>query len=557
MKQAKKKRSIRWGFLLVCFVLITLIFIELSLVFITSNSLFQRYQLANGRSILQVYSQSLDSRLRIVNSYIEALITNQNDVKMVGATSDARTRFTVRKSVSLLLSNLLSLEPMANGVLCWSGDEQISVNSTSSMRDHERIIQHILTLMRKQERQVVNTGWQWTQMDGRWYLVNVHRYQNRSIAVWMDESIIASGKMAQDEDESYHLFLFCQQGEAIIGTDAARTDGGYEPSHQTVTQASSEGGFVYGCTLMNVESKAFHLLITIMVSCILIVGTVFLCISVIRHLVNGMIREIHHGLLLKGEDLSCKLAHTGHTLESDDVFGMLDDMSEKILNLQKNIYMHEINEQKSRLQALHMQINSHFFGNCMNIIFSLAEVKNTPLIQDFCIYLIDYLHYVNTAFKTSSILSDELKHLHNYLTLQQMRYPGRIHWEMEVAPEVKDYCILPLVLLTFIENIFKHAIGSVSFCHILVRVSNEECNGQKGFTVHIEDDGKGIDENLAVLLNNFDFSQSPEFDHKSGIEKTLARIQLSYGEAATFHIGRNAEGKGTIIDLYFPAMKSE
>lgn len=548
MHKGNRKMSMQKGFIVISILLVCLIIVELAYVMSASYSLFDRYRQTSGQSVLMMYSQFLDSKLKTMSSYMNRMMTDHDDLKLLGVVSDARTRFNARRGVSELLSTLLQLEPLADGGVCWVGEEVVAVNSSDQMTVNANIQKAIITLAMEPDTLFVNSGWNWVRIADRWYLVNITHYQSTFCAVWLGESMIAS--YAENHQANGNFGLFCTQEQQVIGYDTEQL-AEQRPSN-ILEQESREGNFSYCCLAVEMPGQVTELFFFIVMICVVMAVTVFVSISVLRYLLNRMLREVREGLVMKGRDLSRPLANSASMIETDTVFKTLDDMSEKIQNLQNNVYLHEINEQKSRLQALHMQINSHFFGNCMNIIFSLAEVKKNELIQDFCIYLIDYLNYIGTAFKPSTSLANELVHLESYLTLQKMRYPERVRWEIDVQQEARDIQVLPLLLLTFIENIFKHALIAEQPCFIRIQAFCSDDDEQQGLHILIEDDGSGIDEGLAASLNAFDFSRRQMFDQKSGIEKTLARIQLFYGEKATFHIGNKENNTGTVIRLYFP-----
>ncbi len=554
MSGIKRKVSMKRVSVFIMVALILLIAVNAALVLYSFHSLLDNYRETTGQSFLQVYSRTMDNRLRIVSNYMDSVIISDENVRMLAVAQDARTRFSARKDVSALLSTLLQLEPLADGVLCWTEHDQVAVHGANGMETNESIKQDIMRLAAEDNSQLVNCGWQWTKIGDLWYLVNITRTQSVSCAVWMRESILIG--MYADAGNSGNYQLFFRQNQMVIGWNEARMD--QLPIDQTlVTSPSEEGNFFYCCVVRGEMGAVSRLIWWVSVVGLLIALFVCALISMFHHRVNQMLREIQAGLVSRGEDLSRVLPET-RIEETDNVYQTLNDMSEKIKTLQNHLYQHEINEQKSRVQVLHMQINSHFFRNCMNVIFSLAEVKNTRLIQDFCIYLIDYLNYIGTAFQPSTPLREELVHLENYLTLQQLRYPGRVKWQIDVDEAAKGFPILPLLLLTFVENVFQHGMIEGEVCIVRIQAACQEVNGLCGLFIRIEDNGSGISEEKAAALNAFDFSQASDIDfsnQKSGIEKTLARIQLFYGENATFHIGRNDQNRRTVIQLFFPQGK--
>ena len=405
------------------------------------------------------------------------------------------------------------------------------------MEANESIKREILRLAAEENSQIVNCGWRWTKMGNLWYLVNITRTQSVSCAVWMRESTLTALYSGGGDTGKYLLYF--RQDQYKIGWDGERTE--QLPLDQTlVTEPSEEGNFAYCCVVRGEMGTVSHLIWRI--SAIGLLIAVFVCalISMFHHRVNQMLREIQAGLVRRGEDLSRSLPET-RIKETDSVYQTLNDMSDKIRTLQANLYQHEINEQKSRVQVLHMQINSHFFRNCMNIIFSLAEVKNTRLIQDFCIYLIDYLNYINTAFQPSTPLREELVHLENYLTLQQMRYPGRVEWEIDADEEAKEFPILPLLLLTFVENVFKHGMIEGEVCIVRIQAVCQKRGGLQGLFIRIEDnDLPQINQRLNELLRErFDYDVHLVLPRASGYHQAI-QAELTLGKQIDVAFCNNA-----------------
>lgn len=120
----------------------------------------------------------------------------------------------------------------------------------------------------------------------------------------------------------------------------------------------------------------------------------------------------------------------------------------------------QLNEQKrvAELSALKNQLNPHFLFNTLNNLYALALEKSdkTPEVIERLSDILDYILYRCNSDYVS--LSKEIELLENYLLLEKIRYGKRVqvNFEHYVLEEVK---IAPLILLTFIENAFKHGVS--------------------------------------------------------------------------------------------------
>lgn len=145
---------------------------------------------------------------------------------------------------------------------------------------------------------------------------------------------------------------------------------------------------------------------------------------------------------------------------------------------EKEFKRSQINEQKriDELKALRHQLNPHFLFNNLNNLYILAIEKSdkAPEVIEKLSSMLDYMLY--GCEETFVPLNKEVELIENYLTLEQIRYDDRVNitFKNTVTKNVK---IAPLLLLTFIENAFKHGVKhELNFANIIITLTtnNEE-----------------------------------------------------------------------------------
>lgn len=120
---------------------------------------------------------------------------------------------------------------------------------------------------------------------------------------------------------------------------------------------------------------------------------------------------------------------------------------------------------ETELLFLKTQISPHFFFNTLNNIYSLAveKSKKTPKIILKLSELMRYLLYETKSKRQS--LENEILCIQNYLDLERIRHNDELEINMSISGNIEDKEIAPIILLTFIENAFKHGahknIGAV------------------------------------------------------------------------------------------------
>lgn len=109
------------------------------------------------------------------------------------------------------------------------------------------------------------------------------------------------------------------------------------------------------------------------------------------------------------------------------------------------------------LKFLKNQINPHVLFNNLNTIYSYSIEKpsETP---DLILKLSDNLKHVLYESSTSVSLEKELNFIDNYIDFQRIRTEGIKEIKYKTSIENKSSQIAPLLLITLIENAFKHSL---------------------------------------------------------------------------------------------------
>jgi two-component system, LytTR family, sensor histidine kinase AlgZ len=110
----------------------------------------------------------------------------------------------------------------------------------------------------------------------------------------------------------------------------------------------------------------------------------------------------------------------------------------------------------AELQLLKAQVHPHFLFNTLNNIYSFS-LENSPKTPELILKLSSLLNYMIYNCKTEKVLLEkEVEVMKNYIDLEKERYGNKIKISWNVEGDVKDKFIVPLLLLPFLENAFKH-----------------------------------------------------------------------------------------------------
>ena len=166
---------------------------------------------------------------------------------------------------------------------------------------------------------------------------------------------------------------------------------------------------------------------------------------------------------------------------------------------------------EQQLEYLRYQINPHFFMNTLNNIHALVDI-DPEKAKETILELSKMMRFVlYEGDKKGVPLSREFDFIRHYITLMKLRYTDKVSITVDLPNEVPDRQIPPLMLITFIENAFKHGISyqHASFIDINIEVAKPAsptphllftCRNSKADKPHEEKGGVGL-QNVKQRLN--------------------------------------------------------
>ena len=128
---------------------------------------------------------------------------------------------------------------------------------------------------------------------------------------------------------------------------------------------------------------------------------------------------------------------------------------------------------RQRLDYLKYQINPHFFMNTLNNIHALVDI-DPEKSKEAIVLLSKIMRYVLYDGERNVIpIRHEVDFITSYISLMRLRYSSDVSVVFNVQEGLPDGEIPPLLLLTFVENAFKHGISyrQSSFVDIDIRES--------------------------------------------------------------------------------------
>lgn len=168
------------------------------------------------------------------------------------------------------------------------------------------------------------------------------------------------------------------------------------------------------------------------------------------------------------------------------------------------------------LQFLRSQINPHFLFNILNTIYAMALVDGSKRTAIAVQKLGDMMRFMLDDNHMDFIpLSNEISYLQNYIALQKLRIQDSD--DIVISEKITvDNCtheIIPMLLIPFVENAFKHGI---------------DINQKSWISIVLTCDQKGIWLNVRNSLHKVD-ANDPERKHSGiGLQNVKERLTMFY-----------------------------
>ena len=117
----------------------------------------------------------------------------------------------------------------------------------------------------------------------------------------------------------------------------------------------------------------------------------------------------------------------------------------------------EKNLMEAEILNLRSQINPHFLYNALNFFYSQIYPYSEKTANGILL-LSDMMRYAlkEDGLNGKVMLEEEVKHLENYIEMNQLRFDHHLQVSFQVDGSTSFRMIMPLILITFVENCFKH-----------------------------------------------------------------------------------------------------
>jgi two-component system LytT family sensor kinase len=212
------------------------------------------------------------------------------------------------------------------------------------------------------------------------------------------------------------------------------------------------------------------------------------------------------------------------------------EMENKNLRLQDEKSQLQNEKIKLEYNFLKAQINPHFLYNTLNFFYT-KTLMHSEEAADGIARLTDIMRYAlqQGGADGKVFLEQEVEHIYNYIALQQMRFNNTINIKFVVTGNIHSYRILPHILITLLENAFKH--GDTLDMQNPIRVNLQAIDNCIHFSIY----------------NKVRIGPKDGPSTGVGLSNIADRLKMEYGDNQSLQYNND----GTFFDVYLSVKLNE
>lgn len=261
------------------------------------------------------------------------------------------------------------------------------------------------------------------------------------------------------------------------------------------------------------------------------------------------VKDIERGKL---SDVSITVSNRG-SYEVQHLANTIRSMVSQMRRLMDDIVMEQESKRKSELDALQSQINPHFLYNTLDSIIWMIENERYDGAITMVTALARLFRISLSKGKNIITVADELEHVRNYLTIQQMRYKNKFSYEISAEPDVLQCATIKLIIQPLVENSIYHGMEFMSGDGE-IKISAYRRDGD--LFIDITDNGLGMPQEQADALLTEDTPRQRGKGSGIGLKNVQERIQLYFGSAYGLAIYSEPD-EGTTARIHLPVKPLE
>ncbi len=259
----------------------------------------------------------------------------------------------------------------------------------------------------------------------------------------------------------------------------------------------------------------------------------FICLAVLFLIGLAYLKSYRRGLSGYGEVYSDFTSYVGIVFIFASLFYLVDHL-DLFFNNAFNRTRKALKE--AQMQLLRQQFNPHFLFNALNSVYGMS-LNGHPKTSDTILKISGMMRYLTDETSIHKVrVKRELSFIRDYIEVERIRFGEGADIRFEVDGDHRDMLIEPLLMITLVENAFKHGFYTNDdrcFVHVFIKVDKESLKLRV--------------TNSVVLTDHL----AKEVRLGRGLESLRQRLELVYPQRHTLIIKKEEDIHKAILKIKF------
>lgn len=346
-----------------------------------------------------------------------------------------------------------------------------------------------------------------------------------------------SSLLVLDENQKIIFSTLQEINEDLLYRELVDRAGNLEKGHFFIKQKHHNMAAVYSTShstnwkivvvspteeLLNYQKNIRSFTIIIMILGFL--SVVFISVIISRSISAPILTIMHKMEKVETGDFNVRLTNNSY-IEIEKLSSRIELMVDRINRLTHDVFSWELTNKDTEIRALLSQINPHFLFNTLQLIKSLAICGKNEEMSNVVTIMGNMLRY--TTYETGSLVTidRELKHVQDYMQIQDYRYPGKFLLEINCPLSLYKCKVPKFILQPLVENSVCHGFYETNEGNIRISVRDNS----DGIEIIVKDDGAGITpEKLNIVVEHLKNHREIDRNKNIGLKNVYDRIRLKY-----------------------------
>ncbi len=568
----RKKHSLIQRLITMLSLLIGVLVIVLLATYLYSLRIVQTNTVNLSQNAVSIYVNDMNNSLINMSRTLDELAFNTIKLSDLSSTEETQRYF-----ISVNLLNILNakinygtdadayfIKNTGSSLVLTSFSNRISGISTAQVNDYLR--KHNLFSAMPQQNH-----WAPVAIAGSWYYLKYYCIDGNDIGVLVSTDTLMS-YVRQTAGEYGNYVLTDGQGRCLsaVGTQTKKMSLGSEKpgNKEKVAVLTDRNELIVTGTVNQCEARVSNLIprsnvlqgFTVIQWSLILMVLLCLCLVIgilafaNREILSPVVRLIRAIWEVQSGNLDRQVNYSANTREMNLLKKSFNHMMRQIKVLKIRSYEEKISRQKAELKYLQMQIRPHFYLNALTTIHSMTYQNKNEQIRSFIEALSNHLRYTIRDGVTQVTLAEEIRHIEDYIRMQEIRFPDSVLFVADIVPEVKECLIPQFLLLTFVENAFKYAMSLDTTLSLMLQGRKTKKNGRPVLALVLEDNGKGFPEDVIQRINAPIVKQINPDGRQIGLYNVKKTLSLFYGKEGGMVLS-NCLPSGAHVEITIPLGK--